>query len=391
MLTIQPLLNYTDIIMPFDNSNSEQTNFFEPYFLQFESWTNFWQSVNGKPHDIFYFQVSNVKFNLSTQVYQYPWHLGQKFWYIAKGGVLSSKLIQNGDQTEQKNKVQNQWSNILQKDLDKLFWELNKEIHKQAKLQNICYIKADWEEGLTQNLGLQSNLDLINCYKNIYSGAKISNKIIQYLQTMTLNLVLIPKGQAFELSQLADFYEHSKLFWNLTNSNVKRYTKKSLTLGWQISTDKSTQNFEAFWQVYSHTKERQAFATQSKEYTRQLFDQDFSKIIILRNSAGEPCCVWQGIVFGNTLVYLSGGNNQYSFDNYGQYLMHLVAVWIGYSQDLQVYDLGGYDKSKGFGRFKENYKGQIRTFLGDIDIPINRFWFSLIDGGIEVAKKFRGK
>jgi Acetyltransferase (GNAT) domain len=377
--------------MSFDNNTLDKTTNFEPYFLQQYNWTKFWQSVNDKPHEIFNFQVSNNDFILSTVVYQYPWYFGQKFWYIAKGGVLSQKPVKDSDKTRIKNKIQNRWNDISTQDLGQLFCELNQEIYRQAKSQGICYIKADWEEGLTQKLELKTNSDLLNYYKSKYSGVKISNKIIQYLQTMTLDMTQIPRSQDFELSQLAEFYEYSNSLWNTANSNIKRYTKKSLSLGWQISVDKTDENFEAFWQVYSQTKDRQAFVTQSKQYTRQLFDQDFSRIIILRNGAGEPCCVWQGIVFGNTFVYLSGGNNQYSFDNYGQYLMHLVAVWLGYCEGLQVYDLGGYDKTKGFGRFKENYKGQIRTFLGDIDIPVNKFMFSLIDGGIELVKKIKGR
>jgi Acetyltransferase (GNAT) domain len=366
--------------MPNDNSQQTKTSNFEPYFLQFTDWTKFWERVNGGEHKVLQFEVSSESFTLSTAVYQYPWYLGQKFWYVAKGGVL--KDLKTG-------RINN-WSDIESQDLEKLFWELNQKIHNQAKLQGICNIKADWEEGLTNRLGLENNLDLLKFYKTSYSGAKISNKIIQYLQTMTLDMTLIPQGKAFDLSQLLEFYDYSKPLWNTTNSNVKRYTKKSLTLGWQISTAKTDEDFEAFWQVYSATKDRQAFVTQTKEYTRQLFDQDFSRIIVLRNADGEPCCVWQGIVFGNTFVYLSGGNNQFSFDNYGQYLMHLVAVWMGYCEGLEVYDLGGYDKTKGFGRFKENYKGQIRTFLGDIDIPVDKLKFGLIDGGISLVKRVKG-
>jgi FemAB family len=367
--------------MPNDNPNQLKTSCYEPYFLQFDKWTKFWEKVNGGQHKVFKFEINNGSFSLNTVVYQYPWYFGQKFWYVAKGGVL----------VDLKTQGLNNWQDISVKELEKLFWELDNVIYHEAKKQGICYIKVDWEEGLTQRLEIQTNLDLLNFYKTKYAGGKISNKIIQYLQTMTLDVKLIAKAKTFKLSQLSEFYDYSRPLWNTTNSNVKRYTKKSLTLGWQISVDKTDENFEDFWQVYSATKDRQAFVTQTKEYTRQLFDQDFSRIIILRNSVGEPCCVWQGIVFGNTFVYLSGGNNQYSFDNYGQYLMHLVAIWMGYNENLEVYDLGGYDKTKGFGRFKENYKGQIRTFLGDIDIPVKKFKFKLISGSIGLLKRLYGK
>ncbi len=367
------------MIMSNDNRNSKINANFEPYFLQNLAWSTFWQRVNRGNHKVFIFKVNDKNFSLETLVYQYPWYFGQKLWYVAKGGILKNLVSEEI----------NNWDSILNQDIEKLFWDLNQSIFIKAKKSNICYVKVDWEEGLTQKLELENNFELLNFYRSKHSAVKISNKIIQYLQTMTLDLTLIPSGQTFALSSLSEFYEYSKPLWNATNSNVKRYTKKSLTLGWQISTEKSDENFEAFWQVYSATKDRQAFATQTKEYTKNLFDQDFSRIIILRNGAGEPCCVWQGIVFGKTFVYLSGGNNQYSFDNYGQYLMHLIAIWLGYCEHLQVYDLGGYDQTKGFGRFKENYRGNIRTFLGDIDIPISELQFKVIDSVIALVKNLR--
>jgi Acetyltransferase (GNAT) domain len=352
---------------------------FEPYFLQQKNWTKFWESVNPVPHETLEFKVSNGIYTLFTIVYQYPWYFGQKYWYVAKGGVLKDS---SSNQT-------NQWGSIEVEELEDLFCKLNIEIISRAKNLGICYVKADWEEGLTKKLGFEDIESWLGFYKTKHKGARHSHKIIQYLQTMTLDMNLIPHGQNFDISELDQFLEYSRPFWNMTNSNVKRYTKKSLALNWQISIEKSDDNFEAFWKVYSETKDRQAFVTQTKEYTRRLFDEDFSRIIILRNPEGEPCCVWQGIVFGKTFVYLSGGNNQYSFDNYGQYLMHLVAVWLGYCENLEVYDLGGYDKTKGFGRFKENYKGQIRTFLGDIDIPVDSFKFGLIDGGLRLVKSLK--
>jgi Acetyltransferase (GNAT) domain len=363
-----------------ENIKTRTTNF-EPYFLQQKEWIQFWRSVNLLPHKTLKFKVSKGIYTLSTIVYQYPWYFGQKYWYISKGGVLEN--LESGKF--------NNWNSLEKSELENLFWHINLKIKEAAKVEGVCYIKADWEEGLTNRLGFENLDSWLSFYQSRYNTARRSHKIIQYLQTMTLDMSLISQGVKFDISELEKFFEYSKAFWSTTNSNVKRYTKKSLTLGWQISIEKSEENFEAFWSVYSATKDRQAFVTQKKEYTRTLFDQEFSRIIILRNAEGDPCCVWQGIVFGNTFVYLTGGNNQYSFDNYGQYLMHLVAVWMGYCEGLDVYDLGGYDKTKGFGRFKENYKGQIRTFLGDIDIPVKLFQFNLIDAGLRLVKKVRGK
>ena len=348
-------------------------------------------------HKYFWFRSDIVdNYKLSVLVYQYPWQLGQKFWYIAKGGVLENL----------ESKEVNNWSEIDKDSLEKLFWELNAKILASAKAQKITYIKADWEEGLTQRLGLESVQDLHHFYQKNHTKALVSNKIIQYLSTITLNLSQIQKEYQVEdqreesnfaknlekksKDDLKQFFVDSKVFWKTTNSNVNRYTKKSLDQNWDVSTDKTEANFEAFWQVYNQTKDRQNFAIQNKEYTRLLFDQDFSRLIILRDAQGQPQCVWFGIVFGDTMTYLYGGNTDYSFDNYGQYLVHLVAIKIAVSQathqKITKYDLGGYDPNKGFGKFKENYKGTVRNFLGDIDIPIQPIKYQLTNYLISFIK-----
>jgi lipid II:glycine glycyltransferase (peptidoglycan interpeptide bridge formation enzyme) len=352
----------------------------QPYFLQQTGWINFWQKANGVGHQPHFFSIENDQYKLSAIICEYPWHLGQNFWYIAKGGVLENL----------ESKEVNNWSEIEKDSLEKLFWELNAKIVASAKTQKITYIKSDWEEGLTQKLGLESVQDLHHFYQKNYPKALVSNKIIQYLSTITLDLSqisdLITPQNVNDINALKTFFVDSKSFWKTTNSNVNRYTKKSLDLNWQVSNLKTDENFEAFWQVYNQTKERQHFAIQSKEYTRLLFDQDFSRLIILRDAQGQPQCVWFGIVFGDTMTYLYGGNTDYSFENYGQYLMHLIAVAMASSEKIINYDLGGYDPTKGFGKFKENYKGKVRNFLGVIDLPIDGLKYSLTNHIISLAK-----
>ena len=365
-------------------------NAYETYFLQCQDWAKFWQEANGVGHIFLWFHTKvNDKYTLSTLVYQYPWHFGQSFWYIPKGGVLTNK-----NDTNYSVNSFSSWQDIEQSELQYLFCDLNKQIYDSAKAQKISYIKVDWEEGLTQRLGLKTNKDLEHFYQNNFKNtknyknfqlAKISSKTIQYLSTITLDLSTISP-----VEDLEQFFIDSKSFWKTTNSNVNRYTKKSLelsiALNWDISTQKTESNFELFWQVYNQTKDRQHFTIQPKAYMRHFFDQDFSRIIVIKDQDNQPQCVWMGIVFGDTITYLYGGNTDYSFDNYCQYLTHLVAIKMAVSEKLLKYDLGGYDPNKGFGKFKSNYKGTIRNFLGDIDIPIHLIKYTITNNTIKLIK-----
>ena len=195
----------------------------------------------------------------------------------------------------------------------------------------------------------------------------------------------------FSSSVLSQFFVNTRQFWSRTNENVRRYTKKSLQSGWNISADKTDENFEAFWHVYQSTSDRQQFFTHHKSVVQNLMKYDFSRIIILRDQNNQPQSVWMGIVSDSTLTYLYGGNTPDSFKNYGQYLLHLVALKMTSDEGLQYYDLGRYDPEKSYSKFKENYHGTIRNFLGPIDLIISPVKYYSINFLIRVVKFLKFK
>jgi lipid II:glycine glycyltransferase (peptidoglycan interpeptide bridge formation enzyme) len=355
----------------------------QPYFVQTQKWADFWQLANPVNHSYFQIEVQKDNFSLQFLVYCYPWHFGQKFWYISKGGVLTN--LEN-------NKI-NDWDSVSTPLLQNLYLELITNVNTQAKESKITYVKYDFEEELIAKLELNNNNELLSLLKKeVNPKTNLSNKIIQFLATMTLDLGTIKDLKPIEIYDnqgLLDLWNSTQDFWKTTNSNVKRYTKKSIDQGWYISTEKSAANFEKFYQIYNHTKDTRGFAIQSKDYLEKLYSQDFSKIIILRDSVGEPHCVWFGIQIGNTQTYLYGGNTQKSFEEYGQYLVHLIALNEALKNHSEYYDLGGYDSNTGYGKFKDNYKGVIRVFPGAFDIPTNYMKFSCTNILINSIKKFK--
>jgi FemAB family len=355
----------------------------QPYFVQTQKWATFWQLANPINHSYFWIEVQKDNYSLKFLVCSYPWHLGQKFWYISKGGTLTNM---------EDNEI-NDWKSVSKLQLESLFVELVMKVNSKAKEQKITYVKYDFEEELIAKLDLSDNNQVLNLLKNkVDTKTKISNKIVQFLATMTLDFRTLQNTQPIEMydkENLINLWSSTQDFWKTANSNVKRYTKKAIEKGLIVSTEKNTENFEKFFQIYTYTKDTRGFAIQPRDYLEKLYAQDFSRIIILSDDNGEPHCVWFGIQIGNTQTYLYGGNTQKSFDDYGQYLVHLIALNLALTNKLEFYDLGGYNPSTGYGKFKDNYKGTIRTFPGVFDIPIDYLKFDCTNFTINSIKKIK--
>ena len=329
------------------------------YFLQTKSWGEFWLKSNPKNHKLIEISIENE----THFIYEYPWQLGQKFWYIPRANLGKT------------------YTSNLQKIITK------------ARGQKVVFVKMDFDDEWLEQNKIENNSKLLDLLKKLPVQPKLSHKKLQFNQTPVLSLEGILKADSEKINveiedpqALQNFYQNTQDFWSQTNQNVRRYTKKSLTKNWQISTQKTEQNFQNFLQIYNQTKERQGFAIQTKSYLKNLFKHLDSRLILLSNSAGQPQAFWFGWVSENTLTYLYGGNTPESFKNYGQYLLHLVAVAMGYQENLNFYDLGGYDSKSGYGKFKENYRGQIRNFLGPVDLVLKTSKYQLINLIIKAVK-----
>lgn len=336
------------------------------YFLQTKEWGQFWLQANPTNHRFFSIKIDE---ELEVWVYEYPWQFGQKFWYIPR------------------------------LDLGKNYQQNLTKIIAKAKSNQVVFIKTDFDDNWLRENKIEDKNGLNKFLENQNLATKFvwSHKKLQFNQTPVLSLENTLNQNIFtekellnpESNKLLEFYQNTQDFWKNTNQNVRRYTKKSLTKNWQISTDKTEDNFKSFLQIYNQTKDRQNFAIQTHKYLKDLFNQENSRLIVLYNSQNKPHAFWFGLVSEKTLTYLYGGNTEESFANYGQYLLHLVAVAIAVQHQLPFYDLGGYDSTSGYGKFKENYRGQIRNFLGPIDFVLNPAKYNFINLMIKLVKVFR--
>ena len=425
------------------------------YFNQTVNWANFFLTANDSNHQVFIWQKGEL-FELkplknlqspafktknndnleNVLIYEYPWQLGQKMWYIPR------LPLTNLDKT-------NSSLEFLR--------DFLREIIKQAKLKNITFIKfeLDFGEILEKDLeyfwqnengseipnheqnpvleiekaAIKIIQEVVN-QNNFNSGGKIiiqkSDKKFQYLETLLLNLDDLQTLKNFEKNtetkDMDNFgakleneqnqsktltNEEVKAFW-LANESIwaklmdkrTRYgTRKSLDFGWQISYEKTPENFEIFYDFALQTATRQNFSNHSKAYLQRLFEEHFSQIIILFDKENNPQAGWLGIWQDQNLVNLYGGNSLVSRDNYGQYALHLAAIFLAKSlanlkKDNEnsascFYDLGGLESGKGFDLFKKGYLGQTKKFLGPFDIIIQPKKYKIIDQLIKFSKQLK--
>ena len=303
-----------------------------PYFNQTNDWATFWESANpSTPHTTYFFENEFV----GCYVYQYPLAGGVfsklKFWYIPRAFIIK-KQLDSSDLSVQTN-------NLL--DI----------IKAKAATQNIVLIKLDL--GLDFQQWPDTRSDLTN-----------SAKKLQYLSTNILNLNNLESCISIE-----DFWTKNKSWFEASFDKRTRYgTRKALDYGWKFSTEKSSDNFEKFYKLHFDTANRQGFGLHSYDYLAAFYKQNFSRVIILRDADNVVQAGWLGAAINYSLINLYGGNSLVSRDNYGQYFLHLIALWQAVNQELSTYDLGGMELGKGFDLFKQGYKGSKVEFLGPFDI-----------------------
>ena len=320
-------------------------------FLQTKEWSDFWINANSDNHKTYHIEIPSFP-SISFIVYQYPWKFKQVWLYIPRlGSEFSIK--------------DNKTAEIV-------FQEIVKKIVEIGNSAGATLAKIDFHPEFYNALNGQTE---ITEYLSKISNQQIvtSPRKINYLSTIQLNIaeIQLPENsniETIETENLVKFFNDNNVFWSTTNQNIRRYTKKSLEQNWKIEVN--SLNFEEWYEVHRATSERQKFATHSKYYLEQLYKQKFATSIILKDQDNKTQAAWLGGIFGDTLVYLHGGNTEESFKKYGQYLVHLIAIYIAKIHNCKKYDLGGYEEEKGFSKFKSGYRGELITFPGAFDIVL---------------------
>lgn len=360
------------------------------YFNQSEEWANFWIQSNDNNHEIYFFEDSNI----AAYVYEYPLFMNKKFWYIPRGFLIKNKEFVKALTSYKPLPLEDISDYILK--YVKEFLETVTNTAKQK--ENVVFIKFEIHETLLKGIPKTDGFDERFIIKSLRQHKftptlKHSGKKLQYTETKQLVLEgldpVIPQTKLIG-DGIGDFWEANQKWFVINFDKRTRYgTRKALDIDWRISRAKSNENFEAFYGLHQATSERQSFGIHNKDYLRGLFKLPFSRVIILRDNEEVPQAAWFGIVLGDTITHLYGGNSQFSRDSYGQYLLHLCATYLGMEQDCKYYDLGGLEEGKGFDLFKQGYRGRNLKFYGPFDIVLDGFNYNLYELG-RMVKGVRG-
>ncbi len=339
---------------------------YHSYFWQTKEWADFWQQANGRRHGVYQISCQLTKnqqsIELKAYVYCYPWYFGQNFLYLPRGPVLSISQ-----------------SNELSVESIKSLWQaFRQELIKLVEQLGSVFVKLDFDDCLAKQLKLTDVSSLQTFLQNYWPNQRFNfqTKPLQYVQTLVLDCsnLKLPEtisqsiGDSLELATLKEFFTLNPSFWSTVNQTTRRYTRKSLAESWSVDLRKNPQTFSEFWQILRSTSCRQGFSTHPKNYYATLLRQEFSRLLILRDAQGKAQAAWLGIRLNRSLVYLYGGNLDKSRRRYGQYLLHLSALYLATVEGCTSYDLGGYQAGSGYGQFKEGYGGSLKTFLGPVDI-----------------------
>jgi lipid II:glycine glycyltransferase (peptidoglycan interpeptide bridge formation enzyme) len=355
------------------------------YFPQTQEWADFWLSVNPKRHFLHRIELGVEGLKLECLVYEYPWHLGQNFLYVPQGPVIS-----NPEKVEFLE---------VQALLEKFFSRLQELAQKRSSI----FAKIDLDNKLQTCLQITDDDSAGQLVGRLQSKPALAKtKILMYNKTYFLDLKEVYDSlrssekalanQDFEsinTQDLTDFMAQTNDFWLLRSKDIRNSTRRSLQESWRITISKTESDVEDFWSVFSQTQKRQNFPSHSKNYFKQLLSHQNSRLIILRDEQNEPQSAWLGWAGETYLTYLHGGNTDKSFEKFGQYLIHLAAIYRCYRESKPYYDMGGYQVGSGFAKFKDKYKGQLVEFLGPTDILYHKLTYYSIKTLIQLAKLVR--
>ncbi len=329
----------------------------QSHFTHSPTWAEIWLRSKPKPHSYFIFESHG----LSLIVYQYPLIQEQVFWLISSFG----QLLDSPTTVEQ--------LQVIMQDL------IN-----QARIQNnVVFVKTNWNpdfvESVFESSTIEDDSTLVTFFaQNIDCQMIRPAKNMQNNSTILLDLTTIstPKYKKFNYqSDLLKFIDDSKDFWSKTSTNIRRYTKKSLQQDWIIELGED--NFEAAFDLLERKSKELKFFLHPRDIVRTVVNSECGHLVCIKDSEGQICGCWIGIHIDKTMLYWYGANNQQSLNKYGQYLMHLTAIALTSQLDGELYDLGGYSPSLGFGKFKELYKGRIFHSYGDYDFVIKPAYYKL--------------
>lgn len=168
-----------------------------------------------------------------------------------------------------------------------------------------------------------------------------------------------------------------RAFHPKTRYNIHLAEKKGVT----IRRGDPDRDFPAFWRLLQTTYIRAGIRLHPEAYYRTLLavPDTLATTLWLAEHDGTSVAANLTVAFGNTVTYLHGGSDYSARALMAPHLLQWHQIQFASEQGARWYDFWGFDPNRwpGVSRFKAGFNGTILTRPGEVEQPLNSFWYQL--------------
>ncbi len=180
-----------------------------------------------------------------------------------------------------------------------------------------------------------------------------------------------------------------------TRYNI-RYAKRK---GVVIHKDCSLKDLEEFYDILEVTADRDDFGIRDYEYFKNmwkyLIENGYGKLFMAEYE-GRYIAGTIALICGNKVWYSYGASDNVYRNKQPNYRLQWAMINWAIDNDCEIYDFrgvsGDLDEDNplyGLYRFKKGFNGDFTEFIGEYDLVINKFYYSLWQRFMPLAKKIR--
>lgn len=188
-----------------------------------------------------------------------------------------------------------------------------------------------------------------------------------------------------------------------TRSNLLRAEKRGVTV--KIEEHRVEDEYELFSSVALDTVQRNSGRNlyPARSYFISLFktlspfqvakhDPAKLKLVTLHGyQNGNLVAIHYALFFGDTVTYLYGASRTAGLSSKVTTYLHWKGLLLAREQGMAYYDLGGVDEKlwPSLTDFKRQFRGTEFTYIGNLDMPLNRLLYLIYDWLQKLRKKIR--
>lgn len=149
----------------------------------------------------------------------------------------------------------------------------------------------------------------------------------------------------------------------------------------KVQEDNSTEAMEEFLRLmFGDTAKRQKFYAHNKDYFRQMWKvlkPAGVETIFTAKLGDKTVSAWIVYKWKDFIYYVYGANSLEHRETMAPTLMMWNLIKWGKDKGCKWLDLWGTEEGKGFGRFKEQFGGELVELVGSYDLPVNKIMYPL--------------